>query len=103
MSESHLSVLGEVPIDCLVIGGGPAGLTAALYLARYRRTVVVIDAGDSRALKIPSSHNHPGFAGISGRDLLGRMQQQAERYGATFTRDSVISLKKDNDIFVALT
>jgi thioredoxin reductase len=36
-------------VDCLIIGGGPAGLTAAVYLARYRRNVVVIDSGHSRA------------------------------------------------------
>ena len=40
---------GAAEIDCLVIGGGPAGLTATIYLARYRRTVLVADGGKSRA------------------------------------------------------
>ena len=53
-------------LDCLIIGGGPAGLTAAIYLARYRRNVVVVDAGDSRAALIPESHNYPGIQGIAG-------------------------------------
>ena len=55
------------PYDCLIIGGGPAGLTAAVYLARYRRRIVLFDAGESRASLIPESHNYPGFpGGISG-------------------------------------
>lgn len=69
--------------DVLIVGGGPAGLTAAIYLARYRRRVIVVDAGHSRAKWIPRSHNHAGFPdGINGEELLGRMRAQAERYGA---------------------
>jgi thioredoxin reductase (NADPH) len=64
-------------LDCLIIGGGPAGLTAAIYLARYRRETVVIDEGASRARLIPASHNYPGFKGIGGPDLLGRLREQA--------------------------
>lgn len=44
--------------DALIVGGGPAGLTAAIYLARYLRRVVVIDQGHSRAKWIPISHSH---------------------------------------------
>ncbi len=69
-------------VDCLIVGGGPAGLTAAVYLARYRRRVIVVDDGKSRAALIPESHNYPGYAGISGPDLLALLQRQAEEYGA---------------------
>jgi thioredoxin reductase (NADPH) len=70
-------------IDCVVVGAGPAGLTAAIYLARFRRSFCVLDAGGSRAAWIPRSHNHPGFPdGIGGKALLGRMRRQAEAYGA---------------------
>ena len=70
--------------DVLIIGAGPAGLTAAIYLARYHRRVIVVDEGNSRARWIPRSHNHAGFPdGITGEDLLHRMREQAERYGAT--------------------
>jgi alkyl hydroperoxide reductase subunit AhpF len=64
-------------IDCLIVGGGPAGLTAAIYLARYRRDAVLVDEGVSRAKLIPASHNYPGFKGIAGPDLLARLREQA--------------------------
>ena len=71
------------PPDCIVIGGGPAGLVAATYLARFRRHVRLFDDGCSRARYIPVSHNCPGFPfGVSGPDLLGRLREQAVRYGA---------------------
>lgn len=59
-------------LDCLVVGAGPAGLTAGIYLRRFHRNVVIVDAGDSRARRIPLSHNYPGFPdGIDGEELLG--------------------------------
>ncbi len=69
--------------DAVIVGAGPAGLTAALYLARYRRGVRVVHDGRSRALAAPMAWNVPGFPeGISGADLLQRLTEQAERYGA---------------------
>lgn len=67
--------------DCIIIGGGPAGLTAAIYLARYHLSVRVFDCGSSRAWWIPCTRNHAGFPdGISGNDLLARMREQADKY-----------------------
>ncbi len=81
--------------DCAIIGGGPAGLTAAIYLARFRRNPILFDAGQSRAGWIPVSHNHAGFPdGIAGRDLLARMQRQAESYGARIEQAGVDSLRR---------
>jgi thioredoxin reductase (NADPH) len=69
--------------DCIIIGGGPAGLTAAIYLTRYHLRIRLFDSGSSRAALIPCTHNHAGYPdGISGVDLLGLMRAQAERYGA---------------------
>jgi thioredoxin reductase (NADPH) len=81
--------------DAAVIGAGPAGLTAAIYLARFRRKVIVIDRGGSRARLIPTSHNHAGFPeGIHGEDLLERMRTQAERYGAEMRSGDVTGLEQ---------
>ncbi len=88
--------------DCLIIGGGPAGLTAATYLARFRRRVMVVDDGESRASLIPLSHNYPGYSGISGADLISLMRGQSEQYGASHLRARVEALtRRDDQIFVA--
>jgi thioredoxin reductase (NADPH) len=88
--------------DCLIVGGGPAGLTAAIYLARYQRKVLVIDAGNSRAAQIPETHNHPGYKGISGRALLARLGSQARQFGAVMSQDDVTLLQGKQDAFEAL-
>jgi thioredoxin reductase (NADPH) len=81
-------------IDCLVVGGGPAGLTTAMYLARYRRNILLIDSGHSRAALIPQSHNYPGFSGIAGPELLLRLREQAQAHGARFEPGEVRSVQR---------
>lgn len=89
-------------LDCLVIGAGPAGLTAATYLARYHRNFVVVDAGKSRARWIPESHNCPGFPfGVGGPDLLAKMRTQAGGYGACIEHGRISRLERDAESFVA--
>ncbi len=86
------------PLDCLVIGAGPAGLTAAIYLGRFRRRFCVIDGGESRARLIPTSHNHASFPdGIAGPALLERMATQARKYGARIQPGTVTGLARDRD------
>lgn len=71
--------------DALVVGAGPTGLLAAVYLARFRRSVCVVDAGASRAATIARSHNYPGFAdGITGAALVAGLREQAQRYRIDF-------------------
>lgn len=81
-------------LDCLIIGGGPAGLTAAIYAARFHLSVQVVDAGESRAAQIPLTRNHAGFPeGISGVALLERMRKQAALYGAELIAERVTDLR----------
>jgi thioredoxin reductase (NADPH) len=88
------------PADCLIVGGGPAGLTAAVYLARFRRSVILVDAGDSRASYIPLTRNMPGFPeGIRGEELLHRMRQQAAHYGVFPRTGTVEQLERMGDQF----
>lgn len=80
--------------DVIVIGAGPAGLTAALYLARYRRKVLVLHDGKSRVLRIPLTHNAPGFPeGVRGPDLIARMTRHAVRYGAAIQEAEVAAIR----------
>jgi thioredoxin reductase (NADPH) len=89
-------------LDCLIVGGGPAGLTAAIYAARFRLRVQVIDGGRSRAALIPLTRNYAGFPdGISGPDLLNRMRRHARAAGATVTAGEVTQLRLDGPNFVA--
>ncbi len=86
--------------DCIVIGGGPAGLLAATYLGRFRRRVLVADARDGRALNIPLINNCPGFPdGISGRDLVSKVREQAELYGSRFIDRRIESIARIEDGF----
>jgi thioredoxin reductase (NADPH) len=91
-------------LDTLIIGAGPAGLTAATYLGRFRRPTIVIDGNASRARWIPASHNTPGFPqGIAGSDLLEQLRVQAVRYGAEIRRGQVVSLLSGSDYFTIRT
>lgn len=88
--------------DCLVVGAGPAGLAASTYLARFHRSLRVIDAGEPRARYIPVSRNCPGFPlGISGDELLAALREQSARHGVAVEHGYVESIGRDGDAFVA--
>ena len=84
------------------MGAGPAGLTAATYLARFHRRAVVVDAGKSRARWIPKSHNCPGFPfGVAGTELLDKLRAQATGYGAEIVQGCIARLEPVGDGFIA--
>jgi thioredoxin reductase (NADPH) len=89
--------MDEPIIDCLIIGGGPAGLTAAIYLARFHLETTVVDAGKSRASSIPCTRNVSGFTdGIEGTELLQCMRDQACKYGVKMEAEFVSRLERDS-------
>ncbi len=89
----------DQPLNCVVIGAGPAGLTAPIYLARFHLRILVVDAGNSRAATIPRTHNHAGFpGGIPGIELLERMKEQASHYGAAFETATVRRIEHEGDL-----
>jgi thioredoxin reductase (NADPH) len=94
--------MSEPQYDCLVIGGGPAGLTAAIYLTRFHLTSKVVDSGESRAAWIPCTHNHAGYPdGINGKELIARMREQAQKYGASIVPGRVTRLDRVEGCFLA--
>lgn len=88
-------------LDVIVVGAGPAGLTAATYLRRFHRSCLVLHSGDSRARWIPESNNCPGFPqGVSGVELLRRMKEQAAGFGTRFEEARVDAIGLHDDGFV---
>lgn len=86
--------------DCVIVGGGPAALTAALFLARFLRSVTVFDADDGRARMIPATHNQPLFPdGIAGRDMLATMARNAAAHGARLRTGTVSRIALQEGLF----
>jgi len=89
-------------VDCLIVGAGPAGLTAAIYLRRFHRDIAIFDKGESRLSLIPVSHNYPGFPdGIPGVQLLENLRQQLGRAGAEVVRGEITSIEREDEAFRA--
>ncbi len=90
-------------IDCLIIGGGPAGMTAAIYLARFHLKVRVVDGGESRVTWIPRTHNHAGYpGGIPGTELLAKMREQAAEFGVAVEERVIERAERTEDGFEAV-
>lgn len=87
--------------DCIIVGGGIAGLQAAIQLGRYStHSILVVDSGHGRSTICRSYHNILGWpGGISGMELRQRGRAQATLTGTKFVNDKICSAQKHKDIF----
>ena len=85
----------------MIVGGGPAGLSAAIYLGRFRRRTLVVDAGDGRWSYGQVNENYLGFpAGVSALRLHRLGRTQAERFGVCFEAGTVTSVARSDEGYV---
>jgi thioredoxin reductase len=90
---------GESMYDAIIVGGGPAGLSAALSLANFRRAVVALDAGEQRNLASHAIHNYLGLDGVAPAELLRRGREDAQRAGAELRQGRVTAIRGRADEF----
>ncbi len=87
--------------DCIIIGGGFAGLQAAIQLGRYNHTILVIDSNHGRSTICKSYHNILGYPdGVSGGTLRSLGKLQAESYGVQFIEDEVTDAENTTNNFI---
>ena len=91
--------------DMIIVGGGPAGLTAAVYGRRNGRSVLVIEKSvfGGQIVNTPNVENIPGFAAIGGDEFADKLLDQAIGQGAEVALENVISAEKENNVFVVKT
>ncbi|MGD6802854.1 NAD(P)/FAD-dependent oxidoreductase [Rossellomorea vietnamensis] len=87
--------------DCIIVGGGIAGLQAAIQLGRYDHDILVVDSNDGRSAICRSYHNLLGWPeGVSGEQLRALGRQQAESVGVEFQSDRIVTARKDKGEFI---
>lgn len=91
--------------DLAIVGGGPAGLSAALYMARAKYRVIVLEKAEIGGQITITSEivNYPGVEKISGKELTGNMRRQAEKFGAEFAAAQVLDMELAKDIKILHT
>lgn len=98
--KSRLSAGPPLAADCAIVGGGPAGLSAAVCLSRMRRSVLVIDDRDGRSLWGQTNRNYLGFPnGIPAAEIRLAGRRQAARYGTKFLSGRVVAASHDDGSF----
>lgn len=93
----------QAPYDAIIIGGGPAGLTCAIFLGRYRRRVLVVDEGHPRNYASHGIHGFLGQHGIEPGELLARGRAEAEASGVEIRKGRVTKVERNGDLFDVTT
>ena len=85
--------------DIIIIGAGPAGLTAGLYAGRQNSKALVIDKGLAGGLgsDVPMMENYPGFDLISGMELISKMKPQCEKFSEIRENQNIVDIEKRDD------
>ena len=87
--------------DTIIIGAGPAGLTAAIYLKRANKSVLVLEKETfgGQITHSPKVENYPGFMSVSGVEFADKLVEQAMAQGADIDLDEAKGITKSGDIF----
>ncbi|MFA5729988.1 MAG: FAD-dependent oxidoreductase [Candidatus Paceibacterota bacterium] len=91
--------------DLIIIGGGPAGMTAGIYSVRQKLKTLVItkEFGGQMTHKAVDIENYPGFEKIPGFELIAKFEDQMKHKGVEVLNDEVYEIKKENNLFTVLT
>ncbi len=103
LGELGTAKKGEETYDVVIIGGGPAGLTAGIYAGRADLKTVIVEKGlpGGQIAQTEEVENYPGFPeGITGPELANRMAEQARKFGAEIVMDEVTGLEVQEDGFL---
>ena len=88
--------------DCIIVGGGPAGLTCSIYLARFKRSVLLIENGKYRNYASSGIHGFLGYDGIKPSELLRKGKTEALKYKVKFKKETVKKVVNKNEYFEVL-
>ncbi|MHC1592456.1 MAG: thioredoxin-disulfide reductase [Methermicoccaceae archaeon] len=88
--------------DLIIVGGGPAGLTAGIYAMRARLETLLIEHAEpgGQMLLSPEVDNYPGIPSIGGSELAARIKEHAEGFGLSIQLDSIEQVRKEGDVFI---
>jgi len=82
--------------DLIIIGAGPAGLSASIYASRYKLNHLVLGVSPGGQMgEIYEIENYPGFPSISGRELIEKFLEHSKKFGAEIRNESVVKIKKN--------
>lgn len=99
MTDQHTQVTDETQYDVIIVGGGPAGLCAAMYAGRGMLNALLIERGlpGGELLNTELIEDYPGFESILGRELAAKMTSHAQKFGAKIATDTVDAIRRTAD------